>query len=112
MKPVSGALDIVSKTSQGIEAASSNHQQGQDERTRPPRAFYGKDKIIRKFDMIHSNLLIIAPMLRYRLPGVPHETQQLNLNCFVDAWIIDDSAYFDRFDWRILMTTENELIRV
>lgn len=74
VKPVAGALDIVSKTSQGIEAASSNQKQGQDERIRPPRVFYGKDKVIRNIDMIHSNLLLLIPKLHYRLPEVPLET--------------------------------------
>ena len=61
VKPVTGAMDLVTKTSQGIENITSQNNQFSDERLRPPRAFYGKEKVIRKYDIVHANLLMLAP---------------------------------------------------
>ena len=74
VKPVAGAMDLVSKTSQGIEAQASSEAQKSEARLRPPRAFYGKEKVIRNYDIDHADLLLsIAPRLRYRLPELPDQ---------------------------------------
>ena len=64
VKPVTGAIDLVSKTSQGIEAASTkDNQDGSDTRIRPPRVFYGKEKVIRNYSIIHAKLHLLIPRL-------------------------------------------------
>lgn len=81
VKPVTGAMDLVSKTSQGIEASASTEAHKSEARLRPPRAFYGKEKVIRNFDIDHADLLLsIAPKLRYRVPELPMEHLQLDTN--------------------------------
>ena len=64
-------MDLVSKTSQGIEAASSKNTEMSMERLRPPRVFYGKEKVIRNYDIVHANLVLLMPRLRYCLPELP-----------------------------------------
>jgi len=60
-------MDFVSKTTEGIQNASKSAEElAQDERLRPPRAFYRKEQVIMDFDNAHANLLSIVPQLRYR----------------------------------------------
>jgi len=67
VKPLAGAMDFVSKTTEGIQNASKSAEElAQDERLRPPRAFYRKEQVIMDFDNAHANLLSIVPQLRYR----------------------------------------------
>jgi len=104
VKPVTGAMDLVSKTSQGIEASASNEAQKSESRMRPPRAFYGKEKVIRNFDIDHADLLLsIAPRLRYRLPELPEQKLSLDMNYFKDAWIIEKGTRV--YDWSLIVTT-------
>jgi len=103
-------MDLVSRTSAGIEAASSNQREGPDVRLRPPRAFYGKEKVIRNFDIVHANLHLIAPKLRYRLPELPAEALSLDFNYFMDAWILEENTR--KHDWVILVSTADQLIRI
>ena len=80
VKPIAGTMDLITKTSQGIENSSKTPLELLvDERLRPPRPFYGMDRIIREYDVAHANLLIIAPRLRYRLPEVPDELSVLSI---------------------------------
>lgn len=110
VKPATGVMDLVSKTSQGIESATSQTEQGQDNRLRPPRVFYGKEKVIRNYDVVHANLLLLVPKLRYRLPEYPNEPLELDMNFFVDAWILEENT--PMFDWSLLITTTDQLIRI
>ena len=58
-------------------------------RTRPPRVFYGKEKVIRNYEILHANMHLIVPKLRYRIVGYPNEHLQVDLNNFMDAWVLD-----------------------
>jgi len=110
VKPVAGAMDLVSKTSQGIEASASTEAQKNEARMRPPRAFYGKEKVIRNFDIDHAELLQITPKLKYRLPELPDSPLTIDMNFFIDAWIIEKGTR--SYDWSILITTSDQMIRI
>ena len=43
---------------------------------------------------------------------MPDEPLQLKMNFFIDAWILEDAQYVDRYDWSVLVTTEDEMIRI
>lgn len=73
VKPVAGAMDMVSKTSQGIEAGIQKNSKQLTMRTRPPRVFYGKEKVIRNYEILHANMHLIVPKLCYRIVDCPNE---------------------------------------
>ena len=56
VKPVAGAMDFVSKTSEGIKnhATSEEDQMFNSERFRLPRVFYSKERIFKTFDVLHA----------------------------------------------------------
>lgn len=43
---------------------------------------------------------------------MPDEPLKLDMSFFIDAWILEDAQYVDRYDWSVLATTEDELIRI
>lgn len=79
-------------------------------RLRPPRPFYGIDKVIRNYDFVHANLLLILPQLRYRLPELPDELLSLDLTCFCDAWILEEQTL--NFEWSVLLVTRDQAIKL
>lgn len=69
VKPMSGAMDLMVKTSEGIENSQKSHLEFlPDERLRQPRAFYEIEKVIRDYDIVHANVLSIAPKLKFYAP--------------------------------------------
>ena len=44
--------------------------------------------------------------------SVPKHRLKLDMSFFIDAWILEDVKYVDRYDWSVLVTTEDELIRI
>ena len=111
VKPIAGTMDMITKTSQGIENSQKNQADLlMEERLRSPRAFYGIDKIIREFDIVHANMLQIMPRLRYRLPEHPDELFQINTTIFHNAWILEEGTEF--YEWSVLMLTNEKIVRV
>ena len=111
VKPIAGTMDLITKTPQGIaNSAKTNDELVADERLRPPRPFYGVEKVIRDYDVAHANLLIIAPRLRYRLPEMPDEFFNIDTTCFYDAWILDEGNEF--YEWNVLLLTHDKIIRI
>lgn len=111
VKPIAGTMDLISKTSQGIENSSKSRSELKaDERLRPPRPFYGPEKVIREYDVAHANLLIIAPRLRYRLPEMPDELFNIDTSCFHNAWILEEGTEF--YEWSVLLLTNEKIIRI
>ena len=55
-KPVAGAMDFVSKTSEGIKnhATSEEDMMFNEERLRLPRVFYAKERVYKTFDVLHA----------------------------------------------------------
>lgn len=73
VKPITGLMDFMSKTQEGIlNSTKTPEELAADERIRPPRAFYRKERIIMEYDNSHANLLSIVPKLRYRPTENPH----------------------------------------
>ena len=104
VKPIAGTMDLITKTSQGIENSQKSHADLlMEERLRSPRPFYGIDKIIRDYDLVHANMLLITPRLRYRLPEHPDELFQINTAIFHNAWILEEGTEF--YEWSVLMLT-------
>lgn len=110
MKPVTGAMDLVSRTSQGIESSTKKEAIAVDERMRPPRVFYGKEKVIRNYDIVHANLILIIPKLKYCLPELPEEPLHIDMRYFLDAWVLVENTRM--YDWSVLLTTGDQLIRI
>ena len=48
VKPMTGALDLVTKATEGM---SSEGEEGLKVRKRPPRVFYGKEQVIRNYNL-------------------------------------------------------------
>ena len=87
-----------------------NEAQRSEIRKRPPRAFYGKEKVIRNYDLDHAELLIIMPKLKYRLVEIPDQPLTIDMSNFIDAWIIEKGTH--TVDWSILITTSDQLIKI
>jgi hypothetical protein len=66
--------------------------------------------VIRNYDIIHANLLLIVPKLRYCLPELPGEPLKLDMNFFMDAWVIEENTHV--YDWSVLLTTSDQLIKI
>ena len=105
------AMDMISKTTQGIEQSTLTDDQKYDnQRIRPPRAFYCPDGIIRNYDIVHANLLLLVPKLRYRIPEMPEELLHLDMSEFFDAWILEEKSA--TYEWSVLIITKEQLIRI
>jgi vacuolar protein sorting-associated protein 13A/C len=57
MKPISGVLDLVSKTTEGVKNTINSNVS--IEKMRPSRAFYGKYLIFREFHNFHADVYMI-----------------------------------------------------
>ena len=56
VKPISGALDFFSKTSEGIKNTTKTVDK-EVEKVRAPRPFYGKKQQIKNYDKIHALII-------------------------------------------------------
>ena len=67
VKPVSGTLDFMSKTAEGIkhtpDAIFNRDKLKKDERVRLPRPFYTRQEIFKQFEEIHAFINIRLLML-------------------------------------------------
>ena len=64
VKPVSGALDLISLTSEGIKNnTKSNEELMSDKRLRLPRPFYESEKTIREYDGFHALWINLIPKI-------------------------------------------------
>jgi len=107
---MTGVFDAISKTSEGIQNSTKSAQDlAQDERIRPPRAFYRKEQIIMDYDTTHANLLSIVPQLRYKNSGDPR-LHQLNCKYFDNAWIIEERE--GSLDWSVLFLSHESLCKI
>jgi vacuolar protein sorting-associated protein 13A/C len=57
VKPVSGALDLFSKTSEGIKNNVNSAKEKKVKRIRYIRPFYGKMQLIKGYNELHSEVL-------------------------------------------------------
>ena len=102
VKPVSGALDFLSLTSEGIKNTSKNDEELQlDQRLRLPRPFYEKEKIIREYDDFHAFLINLVPKLR-------KPSYEINCNYFYDACLVDSQDQ----SWSIFFLTLNHIAMI
>ena len=70
IKPISGVMDVVTKTSHGINNATKTNEELErswDARIRPPRPFYEAERLIRPYDKRHAELLRIVPKLNFNM---------------------------------------------
>ena len=111
VKPIAGTMDLISKTSEGIQNSSKSAEElASDERIRPPRPFYRKERIIMEYDNSHANLLSIVPKLRYRPAENPQLLQQVDCTFFYNAWIIEERQ--GSLDWSVLFLTHECLCKI
>jgi len=111
VKPLTGAMDLVTKTSEGISNANKSPLAlFQDTRMRQPRAFYDQEHIIREFDHTHANLLSLVPRLRYSMPTDPGHKLLIDTRVFYNAWILEENS--DIFDWHVLFLTQDMVFRI
>ena len=66
--------------------------------------------MIRNYDIVHANLLLIIPKLSYCLPELPEQPLKLDMNFFIDAWILEEGTHM--YDWSVLVTTSDQLIKI
>jgi vacuolar protein sorting-associated protein 13A/C len=65
VKPVSGALDLISLTSEGIKnTTKTDYELLSDKRLRLPRPFYEIERTIREYDDFHAFWLNLVPRLQ------------------------------------------------
>ena len=57
IKPISGVFDLVSKTTEGIKNTVKNEEDCKP--IRIPRAFYGKYKIIKGYNLVHAQVMMM-----------------------------------------------------
>jgi hypothetical protein len=106
VKPISGAMDILAKTSEGIHNSNKTQAELQmDERYRQPRAFYGVEMVIQEYDPSHANLLYIVPKLRLPIKEPGEKPSSIDLSIFYNAWEIESDN--DIYDWHVLMLTKS-----
>jgi vacuolar protein sorting-associated protein 13A/C len=70
IKPISGVMDVVTKTSHGINNATKTKEELErswDARIRPPRPFYEAERLIRPYNKRHADLLRIVPKLTFNM---------------------------------------------
>mmetsp|Transcript_23181 Transcript_23181/g.22674 ORF Transcript_23181/g.22674 Transcript_23181/m.22674 type:complete len:164 (-) Transcript_23181:204-695(-) len=97
VKPVSGALDFFSLTTEGLKNSSKNQEELElNKRLRLPRPFYEKDKIIREYDDFHAFLINWIPRFR----------ADINCSQFYDSCMVDCSDQ----SWSIFFLTLNNMV--
>jgi len=89
-KTVSGAVDIVAKTTEGLDnqAKSSDQLTKASRKVRNPRPFYETSSIIRPYNHLHANWLAALPLLYdkidvadvYELFRVPVQPKSISIN--------------------------------
>jgi len=57
VKPVSGALDLISKTTEGIKNNVNTSLEKKVKRIRYIRPFYGSNQLIKRYNEFHSEVL-------------------------------------------------------
>lgn len=66
VKPMSGALDLISLTSEGIKNTTKDDEElMSDKRLRMPRPFYEVERTIREYDEFHASWLNLVPHLHH-----------------------------------------------
>ena len=60
-KTISGGIDIIAKTSEGLDNQSKSSQRMEGLRIRRPRPFYEVHNIIRPYNKFHAFWLAMAP---------------------------------------------------
>jgi vacuolar protein sorting-associated protein 13A/C len=64
VKPVSGALDLISLASEGIKNnTKADDELLSDKRLRMPRPFYEIERTIRAYDDFHASWINLVPLL-------------------------------------------------
>ena len=81
VKPVSGALDLLSKTSEGIKNNVNSAKEKKVKRIRYIRPFYGKMQLIKGYNDLHSQVL-------HKLQKV--ERKRFTILNFLDAIIYSE----------------------
>ena len=81
VKPVSGALDLLSKTSEGIKNNVNSAKEKKVKRIRYIRPFYGKMQLIKGYNDLHSQVL-------HKLQKV--ERKRFTILNFLDAIIFSE----------------------
>lgn len=99
VKPMSGALDFFSLTTEGIRNSNKREEELlQNKRLRLPRPFYEGERVIREYDEFHAFWVNLVPRLKS------------NLSCdqFFEACMLEctDSS------WSIMVLTLNSLVMV
>jgi len=97
IKPVSGALDFFSMTTEGLKNSSKNIDElALNKRLRLPRPFYEKDMILREYDEFHAFIVNCVPRLR----------SDISCDQFYDACLVDSGDQ----SWSIFIITLNRIL--
>ena len=93
VKPISGTLDFLSLTTEGIKNTSKKDEElALDKRLRLPRPFYENEKIIREYDENHAFWINLVPRIR----------KDIDVDNFYDAEVLVS----DDQHWQILFLTQ------
>ena len=99
VKPVSGALDLLSKTSEGIKNNVNSAKEKKVKRIRYIRPFYGKMQLIKGYNELHSEVL-------HKLQKV--ERKRFTILNFLDAIIYTELG--ERKQKIVILTEELILV--
>lgn len=99
VKPMSGALDFFSLTTEGIKNTSKKEEDLiQDKRLRLPRPFYEHERIIREYDDFHAFWINLVPILR----------PDISCEYFFEACMLECTDT----SWSIMFLTLNNLVMI
>ena len=97
VKPISGTLDFLSLTTEGIKNTSkADEDLMQDKRLRLPRPFYESERIIRNYDEFHAFWLNLVPRL---------SRDMINTDFFYEACLMECTDH----SWTVLFLTQSHL---